>query len=223
MKDLIEYIAKSLVDSPDDVKVAAEEDRGRIVVRLEVAEDDYGSHRQGGRIAQSMRALLEGGGARGRVRVARDRRLMVAAADNKQQTTDNRCAEQQAAAHANSKQKAAPSARADNRQQTTERRGARHSKQQTANSKDRQPHVVREAVKKKRPGRGAQRARRRRSGSSLQRSASSLSTSQAGAATGDAPHRNRPPRPSRSPSPTGVRAVGRVAAPFGLRRLRCRC
>lgn len=60
MKDLIEYIAKSLVDSPDDVKVAAEEDRGRIVVRLEVAEDDYGKViGKGGRIAQSMRALLK--------------------------------------------------------------------------------------------------------------------------------------------------------------------
>jgi uncharacterized protein len=60
MKDLIEYIAKSLVDSPDDVKVAEENDRGRVVVRLEVAEDDYGKViGKGGRIAQSMRALLK--------------------------------------------------------------------------------------------------------------------------------------------------------------------
>jgi predicted RNA-binding protein YlqC (UPF0109 family) len=60
MKDLIEYIAKSLVDTPDDVKVVEEEDRGRIVVRLEVADDDYGKViGKGGRIAQSMRALLK--------------------------------------------------------------------------------------------------------------------------------------------------------------------
>lgn len=60
MKDLIEYIAKSLVDAPDDVKVAEENDRGRVVVRLEVAEDDYGKViGKGGRIAQSMRALLK--------------------------------------------------------------------------------------------------------------------------------------------------------------------
>ncbi len=60
MKDLIEYIAKSLVDSPDDVKVVEEEDRGRIIVRLEVGEDDYGKViGKGGRIAQSMRALLK--------------------------------------------------------------------------------------------------------------------------------------------------------------------
>ena len=60
MKDLIEYIAKSLVDHPDDVKVTDQEERGRVVIRLEVAEDDYGKViGKGGRIAQSMRALLK--------------------------------------------------------------------------------------------------------------------------------------------------------------------
>jgi predicted RNA-binding protein YlqC (UPF0109 family) len=57
---LIEYIAKALVDSPDDVKVTEEEERGRVIVRLEVAENDYGKViGKGGRIAQSMRALLK--------------------------------------------------------------------------------------------------------------------------------------------------------------------
>jgi predicted RNA-binding protein YlqC (UPF0109 family) len=60
MKDLIEYIAKSLVDKPDEVKVIEEEDRGRVIIRLEVGEDDYGNViGKGGRIAQSMRALLK--------------------------------------------------------------------------------------------------------------------------------------------------------------------
>ena len=60
MKDLIEYIAKGLVDKPDEVKVSEEDDRGRVIVRLEVAEDDYGKViGKGGRIAQSMRALLK--------------------------------------------------------------------------------------------------------------------------------------------------------------------
>ena len=60
MQELIEYIAKSLVDSPDDVKVTEEEERGRVIVRLEVAENDYGKViGKGGRIAQSMRALLK--------------------------------------------------------------------------------------------------------------------------------------------------------------------
>jgi predicted RNA-binding protein YlqC (UPF0109 family) len=60
MKELIEYIAKALVDKPDEVKILEETDRGRVVIRLEVAEDDYGKViGKGGRIAQSMRALLK--------------------------------------------------------------------------------------------------------------------------------------------------------------------
>jgi hypothetical protein len=42
------------------VKVYEEEDRGRVIVRLEVKDDDYGKViGKGGRIAQSMRALLK--------------------------------------------------------------------------------------------------------------------------------------------------------------------
>lgn len=60
MKELIEFIAKALVDHPDDVKVSEEQERGRVIIRLEVAEDDYGKViGKGGRIAQSMRALLK--------------------------------------------------------------------------------------------------------------------------------------------------------------------
>ncbi len=60
MKELIEYIAKALVDKPDEVKVTQEDDRGRVIIRLNVAEDDYGKViGKGGRIAQSMRALLK--------------------------------------------------------------------------------------------------------------------------------------------------------------------
>ena len=60
MKDLIEYIAKALVDKPDEVKVTEAAERGRVVIHLEVAEDDYGKViGRGGRIAQSMRALLK--------------------------------------------------------------------------------------------------------------------------------------------------------------------
>ena len=60
MKDLIEYIAKALVDAPDAVKVVEEEERGRVVIHLEVGEDDYGRViGKGGRIAQAMRALLK--------------------------------------------------------------------------------------------------------------------------------------------------------------------
>ncbi len=59
MKDLVEYIAKSIVTSPDEVKVTEEEEDGRLVLTLEVAPDDKGKiiGRQG-RVAQSIRALL---------------------------------------------------------------------------------------------------------------------------------------------------------------------
>ncbi len=59
MKDLVEYIAKSIVSEPDEVHVVEEEIDGRIVMRLEVAPDDKGKviGRQG-RVAQSVRALL---------------------------------------------------------------------------------------------------------------------------------------------------------------------
>ena len=60
MKEIIEYIAVRLVDHPDDVKVTEEEERGRTIVRLEVADDDYGKViGKGGRIAQALRAMLK--------------------------------------------------------------------------------------------------------------------------------------------------------------------
>jgi hypothetical protein len=59
MKELVEYIAKSLTSHPEDVRVTEEEEDGRIILRLEVAPDDKGKviGRQG-RVAQSMRVLL---------------------------------------------------------------------------------------------------------------------------------------------------------------------
>ena len=60
MKELVEYIAKSIVSAPDDVKVTEETDEeDRVVVKLEVAEDDKGRviGRQG-RVAEAMRTLL---------------------------------------------------------------------------------------------------------------------------------------------------------------------
>ncbi|HBD83458.1 MAG TPA: RNA-binding protein, partial [Dehalococcoidia bacterium] len=37
MKELVEYIARSIASEPDEVKVTEEEDDGRIILRLEVA------------------------------------------------------------------------------------------------------------------------------------------------------------------------------------------
>ena len=59
MKDLIEYIARSLATKPEEVKVTEEIEEDRVVLRLEVADDDKGKviGRQG-RVAQAMRVLL---------------------------------------------------------------------------------------------------------------------------------------------------------------------
>lgn len=60
MKELIEYIAKSIVDSPDDVEVTEEEDGDQIVFHLKVAEEDMGRViGKQGRIANAMRTLLK--------------------------------------------------------------------------------------------------------------------------------------------------------------------
>jgi len=59
VKELVEYIAKSIASKPDDVRVTEEEEEGRVILRLEVADEDKGKviGRQG-RVAQSIRMLL---------------------------------------------------------------------------------------------------------------------------------------------------------------------
>ncbi len=59
MKELVEFIARSIASQPDDVKVTEEISNGRVILRLEVAPEDKGKviGRQG-KVAQSMRALL---------------------------------------------------------------------------------------------------------------------------------------------------------------------
>ena len=60
MKELIEYVARSLVDNPDQVTVEEEMDGDRLVLRLRVAEEDMGKViGKQGRIAQAMRTLLK--------------------------------------------------------------------------------------------------------------------------------------------------------------------
>jgi len=71
MADVVDYLAKALVDKPEDVKVTEREDGGRIIVRLDVAEDDWGKViGRGGRIASSMRSLVKVAAVKEDVRVA---------------------------------------------------------------------------------------------------------------------------------------------------------
>ena len=59
MKELIEYIAKSLVDQPDAVKVAEVEGERTSVIELSVAKEDMGKViGKQGRTAIAIRTLL---------------------------------------------------------------------------------------------------------------------------------------------------------------------
>lgn len=65
MKELVEYIVKSLVDHPDDVAVSEVPDRGATILELRVAREDMGRViGKGGRVINSIRALVEVQGAK---------------------------------------------------------------------------------------------------------------------------------------------------------------
>ncbi|MFC2068960.1 KH domain-containing protein [Chloroflexota bacterium] len=59
MKDLVEYIAKSIVNLPDEVVVTEETDERGIIIKLQVADEDKGRIiGKQGRIAESFRSLI---------------------------------------------------------------------------------------------------------------------------------------------------------------------
>ncbi len=59
MKELVEYIARSLVDNPEDVDVHEYGSGRRVDIELTVAKEDMGRViGKRGRVANAMRALL---------------------------------------------------------------------------------------------------------------------------------------------------------------------
>lgn len=59
MKELIEFIARSLVDDPTQVRVNQLRRGSELVFKLQVAKDDMGRViGRGGRVANAMRTLL---------------------------------------------------------------------------------------------------------------------------------------------------------------------
>lgn len=70
MKELVELMAKALVDRPDDVSVVEEEGDRAAVLTLRVAPEDIGKviGRQG-RTARSLRAIVAAAGSKRRRRV----------------------------------------------------------------------------------------------------------------------------------------------------------
>jgi len=59
MKELVEFIAKAIVNAPDAVEVTEETSEQGITLKLQVADDDKGRViGKQGRIAQAMRTLI---------------------------------------------------------------------------------------------------------------------------------------------------------------------
>ncbi|MCX5780553.1 MAG: KH domain-containing protein [Firmicutes bacterium] len=71
MKELIETIARSLVDNPDDVQVIETENDTSVLFELRVAPDDMGKViGKQGKIAKSIRTLTKAAAAKAGKRVA---------------------------------------------------------------------------------------------------------------------------------------------------------
>ncbi len=59
-KELVEYVAKSLVDDPEAVRVEVIDDGGETVLELHVADDDMGKViGRNGSVAKALRTLLK--------------------------------------------------------------------------------------------------------------------------------------------------------------------
>jgi predicted RNA-binding protein YlqC (UPF0109 family) len=73
MKELVEFLAQSLVDSPADVRIRSHERGDQTILELEVAPDDLGKviGRQG-RTARAIRTLLAAAGQKSRRRYSLD-------------------------------------------------------------------------------------------------------------------------------------------------------
>jgi uncharacterized protein len=74
VRELLEYLARSLVEAPGDVRVEEfEEDDGTLVLELSVGDDDYGRIiGRGGRTAQALRTLVKAAAVKDNRRVLVD-------------------------------------------------------------------------------------------------------------------------------------------------------
>jgi predicted RNA-binding protein YlqC (UPF0109 family) len=74
MRELLEFLARSLVEDPGAVAVTEVEEReGEVVLEVEVAEDDLGRViGRGGRVANALRAVMKAAATREEKRVVVD-------------------------------------------------------------------------------------------------------------------------------------------------------
>jgi Predicted RNA-binding protein (contains KH domain) len=67
MLELVKYIAESLVDKPEEVKVSQTEDERSVVIELSVAREDMGKViGKQGRIAKAIRAVVKAASSKSR-------------------------------------------------------------------------------------------------------------------------------------------------------------
>jgi uncharacterized protein len=72
VEELLVYVARALVEKPDEARVERTERDGAVLLELHVAPDDVGKViGKGGRIARSLRTLVRASGAK-----AGERRLL---------------------------------------------------------------------------------------------------------------------------------------------------
>ena len=71
MKELLEYLARGLVENPDKVRVnEVQEEDGATVLELSVADDDYGNViGRGGRTAAALRTVVKTAATKSKRRV----------------------------------------------------------------------------------------------------------------------------------------------------------
>jgi predicted RNA-binding protein YlqC (UPF0109 family) len=70
MRELIEFLARALVEDPDAVEVEELEENGDIVLEVTVADDDLGRViGRGGRIANALRTVAKAAATRAERRV----------------------------------------------------------------------------------------------------------------------------------------------------------
>jgi len=77
VRELLEYLARGLVEQPDAVRVNEVDEGDAIVLELSVADDDYGNViGRGGRTASALRAVIKSAGSK------RGRRVFVDIVDD---------------------------------------------------------------------------------------------------------------------------------------------
>jgi predicted RNA-binding protein YlqC (UPF0109 family) len=73
VKELVQYIAQSLVDDPSKIEISEIDENGNVRIELRVAKEDMGRIiGKGGRVANSIRVLLRVAAAKEGKRVSLD-------------------------------------------------------------------------------------------------------------------------------------------------------